>query len=152
QDQVDQLKKQLAAASASRQDTVQQRLNLAQAQFELDQDELDDAQEDLVRSGADTQSRIQRQFARYQASSQRDQETGANQPSNARTDAVDSSTFLGQFEIWRQLREKMRQLRAANQAAVDAANTLRQNHDQLEQQQAVQETSRQLLKQQASRQ
>src|ERR1051325_193857 len=65
QGQIDQLKKQLAAAPATRQDAIQQHLNLAQAQFELDQDELQDAQEDLMRSGADKQSRIQRQFTRY---------------------------------------------------------------------------------------
>ena len=95
QDQIDQLKKQLAATPASRQDTIQQHLNLAQAQFELDQDELEDAQEDLMRSGADTQTRIQRQFTRYQASSKNDQDPNATQANAAKQDPSDSSHSWG---------------------------------------------------------
>src|SRR5882724_1337513 len=152
QDQIDQLKKQLAATPASRQDPIQQRINLAQAQFELDQDVLEDAQEDLIRSGADPQSRIQRQFSRYQASSQRDQEANAIQSNSAKTEASDSSTVIGQFGVWRELHGKATQLQAANQAALSTANALRQSHDQLEQQLQLHETTRQLLKQQASNQ
>jgi small-conductance mechanosensitive channel len=151
QDQIDQLKKQLAAAPASRQDSIQQHLNLAQAQFELDQDELQDAQEDLMRSGADTQSRIQRQFTRYQVTSKNDQDANAAQANAPKQDTSDS-TFLGQFAILQQLRARVVQLRAANQAAVDAGNALKQKHDQLEQQLQLQETTKQLLKQQANNQ
>ena len=152
QDQIDQLKKQLAATMASRQDTIQQHLNLAQAQFELDQDELEDAQEDLMRSGADTQTRIQRQFTHYQASSKNDQDANAAQANSAKQEQSDSSTFLGQFAIGQQLRLKAVQLRAAHQTAVDAGNQLRQKHDALEQQLQIQETTKQLLKQQANNQ
>ena len=151
QDQIDQLKKQLAAAPASRQDSIQQHLNLALAQFELDQDELQDAQEDLMRSGADTQSRIQRQFTRYQATSKNDQDPNGAQANAPKQDSSDS-TFLGQFQILQELRAKAVQLRTANQTAVDAGNALRQRHDQLEQQLQLQETTKQLLKQQASNQ
>ena len=152
QDQIDQLKKQLAAAPVSRQDTIQQHINLAQAQFELDQDELEDAQEDLLRSGADMQSRVQRQFSRYQASSQHDQDANAAPPGNDKKDSSDSATFLAQFGIWKQFHDKAIQLRAANQSALDASNKLRQKHDQLEQQLQIQETAKQALKQQASQQ
>ena len=48
QDQLKQLKKQLATASGAKQDSVQEQVDLAQAQLELDQDELDDAKEDLA--------------------------------------------------------------------------------------------------------
>jgi len=151
QEQIDQLKKQLAAAPASKQDAIQQHLNLAQAQFELDQDELEDAQEDLSRSGADTQSRIQRQFTRYQASAKNDQDpnTALNNPQ--KLDTPDTS-FLGQFTALRALREKAIKLRAATQAAMDAGNALKAKHDQLEQQLQLQETTKQLLKQQANSQ
>src|SRR5579885_1327712 len=67
QDQVNRLKKQLAAAGPATQDSVQEQLDVAQAQLELDQDELSDAKEDLVRSGADPGSLIQRQFEEHQA-------------------------------------------------------------------------------------
>ena len=151
QDGVDQLKKQLAGAPPSRQDTIQQRLNLAQAQLELDQDELEDAQTDLMRSGVDIQSRIQRQFTRYQAQAQHDQDV-APQANNARSDNAESSTFIAQFAAWRQLQGKASQLKAANQAVSDAANKLRQAHDQLEQELQAQDAARQQLKQQASQQ
>jgi len=151
QGQIDQLKKQLAATPASRQDAIQQHLNLAQAQFELDQDELQDAQEDLMRSGADKQSRIQRQFTRYQATSKNDQDPNLLQSNPQKQDPADAS-FLGQFAILRQLRAKAVQLRAANQAAMDLGNKFKQQHDQLEQQLQLQETTKQLLKQQASNQ
>ncbi len=65
QDSVNQLKKQLGAATGAHQDSVQQQLDVAQAQLGLDQDELDDAKEDLARSGADPISRIQRQLKRH---------------------------------------------------------------------------------------
>ena len=149
--QIDQLKKQLAAVPASRQDAIQQHLNVAQAQFELDQDELQDAQEDLMRSGADTQSRIQRQFTRYQATSKNDQDASATQNNPQKQDTPDS-TFLGQFAILQQLRLKAVELRNANQLAVDIGNKLKQQHDQLEQQLQLQETTKQLLKQQATNQ
>ena len=151
QGQIDQLKKQLSAAPASRQDALQQHLNLAQAQFELDQDELQDAQEDLMRSGADKQSRIQRQFTRYQATSKNDQDPNAAQNNPPKQDPADSS-FPGQFGILQQLRAKTVQLRAANQAALDAGTRLKEQHDQLEQQLQLQETTKQLLKQQANNQ
>jgi small-conductance mechanosensitive channel len=151
QGQIDQLKKQLAAAPATRQDAIQQHLNLAQAQFELDQDELQDAQEDLMRSGADKQSRIQRQFTRYQATSKNDQDPNAAQNNPPKQDPADAS-FLGQFTILQQLRLKAVQLRTANQAAADTGNKLKQQHDQLEQQLQLQETTKQLLKQQANNQ
>src|SRR5262249_25702010 len=146
------LKKQLAATPSARQDAIQQHLNLAQAQLELDQDELQDAREDLMRSGVDKQSRIQRQFTRYQATSKNDQDPNAPLNNPQKQDSNDSSTFLGQFAILQQLRVKAVQLRAANQAAIDTGNKLKEQHDQLEQQLRLQETTKQLLKQQANTQ
>jgi small-conductance mechanosensitive channel len=152
QDEVDQLKKQLAAAPPSRQVAVQQRVNLAQAQLELDQDELQDAQADLSRSGADTQSRIQRQFARYQASAQHDQDLNAAQNMYGKPEAEIPSTLIAQFSTWRQLHDRVGQLSAARDAASAAANTLRQTHDTLEGQLQAQESTKAQLKQQVSTQ
>jgi small-conductance mechanosensitive channel len=153
QEQIDQVKKQQAAAPPSRQDAFQQRINLAQAQLELDQDEFEDAQEDLVRSGADAQGRIQRQFAMYQAAAQHDKDTSTAQTGADNSAAGDQGeTFIAQFSVWRRLREKAGQLRSAREAALDAANTLRQTHDSLEEQVKAQESTKQQLKQQASTQ
>ena len=51
QDRVSALTKQLAAASERDHDSIEDQLDIAKAQLELDQDELDDAKEDLVRAG-----------------------------------------------------------------------------------------------------
>ncbi len=151
QDQVDLLKKQLAAAAASRKDVIQQRINLAEAQLELDQDELEDAQADLMRSGVDMQTRLQRQFSRYQATAQHDQDLFAAQNTD-RPETDESSTFLAQFSLWKKLQGKASQLHRANQDASAAADKLRDTHNQLEQQLHAQETARQSLKQQANSQ
>jgi small-conductance mechanosensitive channel len=152
QDEVDQLKKQLATTPPTRQETVQQRINLAQAQLELDQDELQDAQGDLFRSGADTQGRIQRQFARYQASSKNDQDLNSAQNSYGKPEAEIPSTLSAQFSTWRQLHDKAGQLSTARNAASASATTLRQTHDTLEGQLQAQKSAKEQLKQQLSTQ
>ncbi len=148
QDQVDALKKQLASAPPARQDAVQQRLGLAQAQLELDQDELQDAQGDLYRSGADPQIGIQRQFARYQASTQRDQDLTTLQASN-KPEAEDPNTLLGQIAIWRRFHSRAVQLNDARQAAAAAADDLRKTHDTLETDAQNTEAEKQQLKAEA---
>src|SRR5579864_2588942 len=55
------LTRRIAAAPESKKESLQDKLNVAQAQLELDQDELDDATEALVQGGGDPQSEIQRQ-------------------------------------------------------------------------------------------
>ena len=152
QDEVDQLKKQLTTTPPARQEAVQQRINLAQAQLELDQDELQDAQGDLFRSGADTQVRIQRQFARYQASSKNDQDLNSVQNNYGKPEAEIPSTLIAQFSTWRQLHDKTGQLSTARDAASASATTLRQTHDTLEAQLQAQESAKEQLKQQVSTQ
>jgi len=137
QDRVDQLKKQLAAASQSHQDAIQQQLDLAQAQLELDQDDLDDAKEDLIRSGADKLSRIQRQFKRHEDS---EHANDANHAPNAPSGTLinyQASNLLAQFEAWRALRSKAAQLQSARDEAVQIAATLSQAHDVLDKQLAA---------------
>src|SRR5882757_6985454 len=46
-------------ASADRKDALDDQLDVAKAQLELDQDEADDAKQDLIRSGGDPKGRIQ---------------------------------------------------------------------------------------------
>ncbi len=148
QDLVDTLKKQLAIAPPTRQDAVQQRLGLAQAQLELDQDELQDAQGDLYRSGADPQIGIQRQFARYQASSQHDQDLSTVQAGN-KPAPEDSGTLLGQIAIWRRFHSRSAQLDDARQAAAAAADDLRKTHDSLESDAQSTQAEKQQLKAEA---
>jgi len=142
-DSVNQLKKQLAAASPARQDSIQEQLDVAQAQLELDQDELNDAREDLVRSGADPGSLIQRQFDEHQAT-----EHNPNQASSQQTVAnaavnYGAGSLVAQFLAWRALRQKTEQLKQAHDEAVQAAATLTHAHETLEKQVSAEKASTQ---------
>ncbi len=60
QDNVAALTKRLAAAPESQKDNLQDQIDVAKAQMELDQDEFDDASEDLEQAGGDPQAKIKR--------------------------------------------------------------------------------------------
>jgi hypothetical protein len=74
QHHVDALTKAVAAAKESNKDSLQQQLDLAQAQLAMDTDELDDAKQDLARAGGDLQSKIQRLLDEHENSQQAEQE------------------------------------------------------------------------------
>src|SRR5262249_10631895 len=131
QDQVNALKKKLAAAGPKEEDSVQEEVDVAQAQLELDQDELNDAKEDLVRSGADPGSLIQRQFAQHQAA---EHTAGATQPPPIVNINYETGSFLTQFRNWRGLNEKLRQLERAQVEAKNSIPKLSKQHDDLEKQ------------------
>ena len=59
-DRVRTLSDAIAKARSWGRDALQQQLDLAQAQLELDQDELDDAHQDLIRAGGDRLATIRR--------------------------------------------------------------------------------------------
>src|SRR5260370_19416451 len=70
QAKVAQLTAENAKASGSKKDELDDRLNLAKAQLELDQDEVDGGKEDLGRAGGDQQARIQALIQEHEADSQ----------------------------------------------------------------------------------
>ena len=143
QDLIDQLKKQLAAAPASRQNSIQQRIDFMQAQLELDEDDSDDTKSKLMRSGADPLGRIRRQFARHEAAQHQDdanhpQDIGNNAGSNYQT-----GHFVGQFRNWYAIHGKLIQLKQARDEASQTAAALDQTHDSLEQTLKGNETNQQ---------
>ncbi len=113
QAQVDQLKKDLAKATGTHAASLQEQLDVAQAQLELDQDELNDAREDLVQSGADPGALIQRQFEQHQAA-----EHGSQKPAQQAAAPINyqAGHLLAQVEAWRALRDKQWQLQQARDA------------------------------------
>jgi small-conductance mechanosensitive channel len=130
QNSIEQLKQQLGKARTSAAGDLQQQLDLAEAQLSLHQDELDDANQDLIRAGGNTEGQIQRMLEERQA---RQKATAA-----ATSSAVKLSVFqlpgnlLGQFQVWRELRDKQAQLQQAQQQTAHAAADLSQKHDELE--------------------
>jgi small-conductance mechanosensitive channel len=153
QARIDQLQKQLPGAKDDRaRVSLQQQIDLTKAQLELDQDELEDAKGDLIRSGADRLSRIQRQFNRHEAT-QKEYETNNPQTggsSNSSSNSQNgSSTAIAQFSAWNKLHGKTVRLRQALDEAKQAANQLRQNHDTLQTQVAMETSNKEAIAQQA---
>src|SRR5215831_2105045 len=67
QENVKQLTRRLAAAPDSQKDNLQDQLDVAKAQLELNQDEFDDASEDLEQAGGDPESKIKRLQEQHEA-------------------------------------------------------------------------------------
>jgi hypothetical protein len=156
QARIDQLQKQLTGAKDEHtRDTLQQQIDLTKAQLELDQDELEDVKGDLVRSGADRLSRIQRQFNRHEAT-QKEYETAnpqtgsVNPPGNTSTNTQAGSTSaLAQFSAWNTLRGKSAQLQQALDEAKQTAGKLRESHQGLESQVAMEVSNKAAIAEQA---
>ena len=153
QDRIDLLQKQLAVAKEDRKDSLQQQIDLAKAQLELDQDELEDAKEDLIRSGADRLSRIQRQFARHEAA-QHEFETSHPQTASYTNPGSGTPDVAGytQFAAWNGLRNKARQLQQALDEAKQASANLKQAHEALQKQVSAEAPTKQAIAQQAKNQ
>ena len=141
QDRLNQLKKQLAAASSAHQDAAQEQVDLAQAQLDLDQDELDDAKEDLSRSGADPLSRIQRQLKRH-----KETEHGTTSTTSVTPEAPSTSTnLLAQFNRWHALRGISMPLLQASDETLQGEAALSRAHDSLEKQVNAEKASKRAI-------
>lgn len=133
QDQVDQLKKQLASANEAHQGHLQEQLDVAQAQLELDQDESNDAKEDLIRSGADPGSLIQRQFDQHQAAEHGTDDKPAADANNPEVN-YQAGSLWAQFAAWRALRSRAIPLQQARDEASRMAAALAEKHAALDKQ------------------
>jgi small-conductance mechanosensitive channel len=142
EDRIDQLKKQLAAASPDRQDSIQQQIDLIHAQHEYDQDELDDAKEDLMRSGVDPLTRIQRQFNRHEDAEHAYDATHAQTPPNNVEVNYSAGNLISAVNAWRGLRGKVVQLEQARDEALQAESTLGRSHEALEKQVSAEEADK----------
>jgi small-conductance mechanosensitive channel len=151
QAKVDELKKKLSSASVTEQDAIQQELNLVQAQLELDQDETEDAQEDVRRSGNNS-GLLQRQFERHQSDEQHQNEITAqqNQQYNKADADYSEGDFVKQFSTWRTLSDKQRQLEQARNDATEAADTISQRLNGLQQKVAGEGVAKQQVAQAAT--
>jgi small-conductance mechanosensitive channel len=132
QGRIDQLKKQIAAASGTHRDHLQQQLDFALVQLELDQDELEEAKDTLLRSAADPLSRIQRQFNRHEAN-EHALDPASLQPAGSHPEVnYLAHNLWTQFAAWRALRNKRIKLQQALMEATGDAAILSQNHTALD--------------------
>src|SRR5271165_6801656 len=98
------LTRKLAAAPDAQKDNLQDQIDVAKAQADLDQDEFDDASEELEQAGGDPQSKIKRLKAEHDAS-----DHNAAQPASAvnpHEADFQAHTMLAVLRAWKALREK----------------------------------------------
>ena len=147
QEGIAQLTRKLAAAPESQKANLQDQIDVAKAQVDLDQDELDDATEDLEQAGGDPQSKIKRLKAEHDAGDQN--QTPVGSAVNPHEHDYQTHTGLTVFRAWSALREKKAKLEEAGEETSAKAQRLSQRHDTLAAQVKQEEESREAAKQQA---
>jgi small-conductance mechanosensitive channel len=125
------LTKQLAAAPDAQKDKLQDQLDVAKAQLELDQDELDDAKEDVLRAGADPEATIQQLFEAHEATHTESQAVSIS-PNSPDLD-YSANDLVSQFRAWRALRDKQLQLAQAQAETSTKTQYLSGQHQELDQ-------------------
>jgi small-conductance mechanosensitive channel len=148
QESVALLSKKLAVASEKQKDNLQDQIDVAKAQMDLDQNEFDDASEQLEQSGGDPQSKIKRLQAEHEAG-----EHGAETPLGAAVNPHEQDyqthTLLAVFRAWQALREKKVELQAAREESKAKQVRLSQRHNTLTAQVEKDKENREAAKQQA---
>jgi small-conductance mechanosensitive channel len=148
QDNVTELTHRVAAAPESQKENLQDQLNVAQAQLELDQDELDDATEGLVEAGGDPQAEVQR-LKQAHDDEEAHLSTHPGSAANPAEGYYQGHTLLEVFRAWKALRNKKLKLLEAQQDAADDRETLARQHGALIAQVQQHSESRESAKQQA---
>jgi small-conductance mechanosensitive channel len=146
QDRVALLTKQLAGASERDHDSIEDQLDIAKAQLELDQDELDDAKEDLVRAGGNPSAKIQRLQEEHEAGHVTPTATGTAPGAELNYQAV---SLWPLWTAWQSLRGEQQQLVNARNDALLNIQILTRKHDALAKQIAAQSDKKQDVKQKA---
>src|SRR5229473_3840919 len=126
---VDALTAAEAKASGSKKDALDDQLDLAKAQLELDQDEIDEAKQDLAHAGGDPQGRIQAMLEQHEAASHASDSTLINvsEPAGARG-------LIDRFQQWSAWHQKQLLLWRAKLDAESVAVSLALKHTALEKQ------------------
>jgi small-conductance mechanosensitive channel/ubiquitin len=124
---VDQLTADDAKATGSRKDALDDQLDVAKAQVELDQDEADESKQDLLRAGGDPQGRIQSMVEEHEAASHSSDATKVTV-----TAPVESRGLIHLFQQWSALHKKQQQLWRAKQDAETSAAAFSAKHAALE--------------------
>jgi small-conductance mechanosensitive channel len=141
------LTRKLAAAPESRKENLQDQIDVAKAQLELDQDELDDASEDLEQAGGDPQSKIKRLQAEHEAGDHN--VAAAGSAVDPHEQDYSAHTLLKVAGAWQALRQKIAALDQARQEAADKEAYLIKRHTELAAQVEKDRENREAARQQA---
>ena len=148
QQNIARLTKSLAVASEKQKDNLQDQIDVAKAQLELDQDELDDASEDLERAGGDPQAKIQRLQAEHEEGDHNASPAGS--AVNPHEHDYQSHNLLSVVRAWQALRDKTAQLQQAKDETSQKQQRLAKRHVTLEEQVEKEQEARQAAKQTAT--
>jgi len=148
QENIKLLTRKLAGAPESQKDNLQDQIDVAKAQMDLDQDELDDATEDLEQAGGDPQAKIKRLQEEHEAGDHN--VVAAGSAVNPHEQDYQAYTLLSVTRAVQALREKRTQLEEARKEAAEKQAYLTRRHDQLAAQLQKDEENRQAAKQQAN--
>ncbi|HEY5490246.1 MAG TPA: mechanosensitive ion channel domain-containing protein [Gemmatimonadaceae bacterium] len=117
----------LAKASIENAESLNDRLNLANAQAVLDQDEVDDARQDLRRAGGDPQGRMEDMIAEHEAASK-----SSDSVRVVVTNPAETRGLIRHVQALQALYEKQALLGRARAQADSLAIAFRQRHDRVE--------------------
>ena len=112
-------------ATGSKKEKLDDDLNLAKSQLELDQDEVANAKQDLIRAGGDPKSVIQQMFQAHEAASHN------TATATAAATPPSGHGLVSLYQEWSELHQKEGQLQAAEKAAESAVTDLTAKHDAL---------------------
>ncbi len=133
QEAVKEMTAEVQHAKGDRQAEIQGKLEIVEAQLDLDQDALADAQQDMARSGGDVHSKIQRLWQEHQAIEHTNGSTRLESgPVTPATETLGS--LIDKWRKWNALRIEKAQLIQAQQNALNAAARLSRHHDAMENQ------------------
>ncbi len=141
------LSRKLAAAPEAQKDTLEDQLDVAKAQLELDQDEFDDASEDLEQAGGDPESKIKRLQEQHEAGDHNPPAVGS--AVNPHEQDYKARTLLAAARAWLALREKNAQLESAIDETRTKQQRLNQRHETLDARVKQEAQDRATAKQQA---
>ncbi len=147
QENITLLTRKLASAPESQKDNLQDQLDVAKAQADLDQDELDDASEDLEQAGGDPQAKIKRLQEEHEAGDHNVAAVGS--AVNPHEQDYQAHTLLSVFRAWRALREKQALLQDARNETLEKQAYLSTRHAELEAQVEKDKENREAAKEQA---
>ncbi|MGB2900636.1 MAG: mechanosensitive ion channel domain-containing protein [Candidatus Acidiferrum sp.] len=116
-------------AGADKKDALDDQLDVAKAQQELDQDEADDAKQDLIRAGGDPKGRIQSMVEEHEATSH-----VADTMHASVDNSVEARGLIHRVQRWSALHQKQLLLWSAKQDAESLAMSLTARHNALESQ------------------
>src|SRR6267143_4127911 len=116
-----------AKASGAKKDALDDQLDLAKAQLELDQDEVDEAKQDLEHAGGDPQGRIQTMVEQHEAASHSSDTTHVTV-----SEPAEPRGLIHRVQQWSLWHQKQLQLWAAKHDAESAAASFSSKHAALE--------------------